>query len=302
MSNGIIFDIKHYAIHDGPGIRTTVFLKGCGLQCQWCQNPEGQEFEPELMIREYRCAKECNACISACPQNAISKNGNLLELDNEKCDLCGKCADVCVYEALEIVGRKVSVKEVVDEVEKDKVFFEESGGGVTFSGGEPLLQPDFLDALLDEMKKRQIHVALDTCGYVSKEDLEKIIDKVDLILYDLKIMDDRKHKRYTGVSNRTILENLQIISEKEKEANVRIPLLSGINDDNRSIQTLIEYLRPLKNIRQISLLPYHRGGYEKSRRLRKEKILKIFHPPSVERVQKIKKILEDSGFTVKTGG
>lgn len=302
MSKGIIFDIKHYAIHDGPGIRTTVFLKGCHLQCQWCQNPEGQKFEPELMIREYRCAKECNACVSACPQSAVSKNENLLELDKEKCDLCGRCVEICVYEALEVVGRKVSVKEVAEEIEKDKVFYEESGGGITFSGGEPLLQPDFLGALLDEMKEKQIHVALDTCGYISKEDLEKITDKVDLILYDLKIMDEEKHKRYTGVSNKIILENLQIISDKEKEVTVRIPLVSGINDDDRSIQMFIEYLCPLKNIRQISLLPYHRGGYEKYRRLRKEKNLKIFHPPSEERIMKIIKTLEDSGFTVKTGG
>ena len=302
MAKGIIFDIKRYAIHDGPGIRTTIFLKGCSLRCQWCQNPEGQEIKPEIILRSTRCAEECSECVSVCPQDAISKNGNLIKIDQTKCDLCRKCEDVCVYEALEIVGKEVTVGEVMEEIEKDRIFFDESGGGITFSGGEPLMQLDFLEALLEEIKKKNIHVTLDTSGYVSFEDLDRISDKVDLFLYDLKIMDEGKHEKYTGVSNKLILENLRKLSEGGNSVAIRIPLISGINDDDQNIQMFAEYLHGLKNIKQISLLEYHRGGCEKYKRLRKEKFLKIFESPSDERIEEIKKILADSGFSVKTGG
>ena len=303
MAKGIIFDIKRYAIHDGPGIRTTVFLKGCSLRCQWCHNPEGIKSKPEIVLRSTRCAKECSECVSVCPQVAISKNGNFIEIDQDKCDLCGVCDDVCVYEALEIVGREVTVKEVMDEIEKDRIFFDESGGGITFSGGEPLMQIDFLETLLKEIKKKNIHVTLDTSGYVSFEDLERVSRKVDLFLYDIKIMDKEKHEKYTGVSNKLILENLRKLSERGKPVAVRIPLVSGINDDDQNIQMLAEYLHGLKNIKQISLLAYHRGGCEKYKRLkRKEKFAKTFNSPSDERIEEIKKILTGSGFSVKKGG
>ncbi|HEA64777.1 MAG TPA: glycyl-radical enzyme activating protein [Candidatus Aminicenantes bacterium] len=302
MARGIIFDIKRYAIHDGPGIRTTVFLKGCSLRCQWCHNPEGIKSKPEISLRSTRCAKECSECVSVCPQDAISKDGNFIEIDQDKCDLCGVCDDVCVYEALEIVGREVTVEEVMDEIEKDGIFFDESGGGITFSGGEPLMQIDFLETLLKEIKKKNIHVTLDTSGYVSFEDLERVSPNVDLFLYDIKIMDKEKHEKYTGVSNKLILENLRKLSEIGKPVAVRIPLVSGINDDDQNIQMLAEYLHGLKNIKQINLLAYHRGGCEKYKRLRKEKIAKTFSPPSDERIEEIKKILTRSGFSVKKGG
>jgi len=302
MAKGIIFDIKRYAIHDGPGIRTTIFLKGCSLRCQWCQNPEGQETNPEIILRSSRCATECNECVSVCPQDAISKDRNSIEIDRAKCDLCRKCEEVCAYEALEVVGREVTAKELMDEIEKDKIFFDESGGGITFSGGEPLMQLDFLEALLKEIKKENIHVTLDTSGYVSFEDLDRISDKVDLFLYDLKIMDNEKHEKYTGVSNKLILENLRKLAERGKSVAVRIPLVSGINDDNQSIHILVDFLQSLKNINQISLLSYHRGGREKYKRLRKEKLPKTFRSPSDKRIEEIEKILADSGFSVKEGG
>lgn len=302
MTRGIVFDIKRYAIHDGPGIRTTVFFKGCGLRCQWCQNPEGQDMHPELMIREKRCAARCHACVEACPRNAISKNGSSLRLDREACDLCGKCAEACVYEAVEVVGREMTVKEVADIIERDRIFFEESGGGVTFSGGEPLVQIDFLDDLLDEVKKQNIHVALDTCGCVPFRSLERISDRVDLFLYDVKMMDEKKHRRYTGTSNDLALDNLRRLSESGKAVIIRVPLLSGINDDEQGVQMLADFLRLLPGVREISLLPYHRGGREKFRRLRKGKSQKSFQAPSEEKMQTLKKILRDAGFRVKRGG
>lgn len=302
MKKGIVFDIKRYAIHDGPGIRTTVFLKGCPLRCQWCQNPEGLELQPEVFWKESRCAEDCSACVTACPTRAVSKNGNRIVVNKEKCDFCRSCEEACVYDALEIVGREVSVGEIMEEIEKDSVFFDESGGGVTFSGGEPLLQVDFLESLLEEVKKNNIHVALDTSGYVPFEDLERISDRVDLFLYDLKIMDDEKHKKYTGVSNEIILENLRKLSDKEKAIIVRIPLISGVNDDSQSIRMFAEHLRTLQNVKNISLLAYHTGGCEKYRRLLKKEPLKTFSPPSKERIEEAKNILVDSGFSVKMGG
>ncbi len=302
MAKGIIFDIKRFAIHDGPGIRTTIFLKGCSLRCQWCQNPEGQETNPEIILRSSRCAIECNECVSVCPQDAISKDGNSIEIDKAKCDLCAKCEDVCVYEALEVVGREVTIQEVMDEIEKDRVFFDESGGGITFSGGEPLMHVDFLEALLNEIRKKDIHVTLDTSGNVSFEDLDRISDKVDLFLYDLKIMDEEKHEKYTGVSNKLILENLRRLAEQGKSVIVRIPLISGINEDNRSIHMFAAYLQGLKSIKQINLLSYHKGGSEKHKRLRKERSPRTFQTPSDERIEEIKKILSDAGFSVKSGG
>ncbi len=245
---------------------------------------------------------ECSECVSVCPQDAISKDGNSVEIDKAKCDLCAKCEDVCVYEALEVVGREMTVEEVMEEIEKDKVFFDESGGGITFSGGEPLVQLDFLEALLNEIRKKGIHVTLDTSGYISFEDLDRISDKVDLFLYDLKIMDDKKHKKYTGVSNKLILENLGKLAERGESVAVRIPLISGINDDDKSIQMFVDYLQSLKNIKQINLLSYHTGGSEKHKRLRKERSPRTFETPSDERIEEIKKILSDAGFSVKAGG
>ncbi len=302
MAKGIIFDIKRYAIHDGPGIRTTIFLKGCSLRCQWCQNPEGQETNPEIILRSSRCSPECRECVSVCPQDAISKDRSSIEIDKAKCDLCAKCEEVCVYDALEVVGKEVTVQELMDEIEKDKIFFDESGGGITFSGGEPLMQMEFLEALLKEIKKKNIHVALDTSGYVSFKDLDRISDKVDLFLYDLKIMDDKKHEKYTGVSNKLIHDNLRKLTERGNSVAVRIPLVSGINDDDQSIQMFVDFLQSLKNINQISLLSYHSGGREKYKRLRKEKLPKTFHSPSAERIEEIEKTLADSGFSAKAGG
>lgn len=302
MAKGIIFDIKRYAVHDGPGIRTTVFFKGCPLTCQWCHNPESIELQPEILLNQSRCAIDCRTCVSECSSGALSKIGTTVYIDQDKCDLCGDCVDSCVYEALLIAGEKVNARDVSCEVDKDRIFYDESDGGVTLSGGEPLQQMDFLDKILDEMKSKDVHVTLDTSGYAPFEDLEKICDRVDLFLYDLKMMDEKKHEEYTGVSNAIILKNLEKLVSAKKPVEIRIPLVCDVNDDELNIRDTVQFLSDLESIRSASLLPYHKGGCEKYIRLRKRERLKNFKPPSKDRIRRIEQILLEAGFSVRVGG
>ncbi len=299
---GTIFDIKHYAVHDGPGIRTTVFFKGCPLNCLWCHNPEGIDRGLELVVRASRCAADCTACLAACPEGALSKSSGRIEVHRDKCNLCGKCEEACLYEALEIAGKEVAVADVLKEVEKDNIFYDESGGGVTFSGGEPLSQPLFLEALVDELKSRGVRIALDTSGFAPREALEKVAAKVDLILFDLKLIDEEKHKKYTGVSNRLILDNLKALSHLKKEICIRIPMIAGVNDDADNISGTLDFIRSLKNVSRISLLPYHKGGCQKYDRLGKAVSGEDLSSPSEERLREIQDFFEASGFAVKRGG
>lgn len=301
MKNGLIFDIKRYAIHDGPGIRTTVFFKGCPMQCRWCHNPEGQSSKPELTFIENRCIKDCHECLSSCQRGALSLVNNQISINREECNLCGDCPDVCATQALEIIGRKISIEEVIEEILKDVVFYDESSGGVTFSGGEPLIQPDFLNALLEECEKRSIHTTLDTSGYASFKVLEKIRDKVDLFLYDLKMMNEGKHEKFTGVSNKLILENLRKLSEKVSNIVIRIPIIPGINDNEENINKTVKFISMLQGIRYISLLPYHKVGRQKYKRLNRTYLQVKTQSPTYEKIEKIKKKLENAGFIVKTG-
>ncbi len=303
MKKGVIFDIKRYAIHDGPGIRTAVFFKGCPLRCWWCHNPEGLALQPELVFRENRCLEGCRECIAACAQGALSCAGELIEINREECDLCGECARVCPAEALEVIGSEMSVEEVLREVEKERIFYDQSAGGVTFTGGEPLMQPEFLGALLEECQARGIHTAVDTCGYAPFEVLQSISDKVDLFLYDLKLMDEERHQKYTGASNRLILDNLRKLAEQGSPAvAVRLPLIPGVNDDEENITRMAEFIRSLRGIKDISLLPYHRAGSEKYRRLHRAYRLGKTQPPSDHRIEEVTRILEERGLRVKVGG
>jgi pyruvate formate lyase activating enzyme len=299
---GTIFDIKRYAIHDGPGIRTTVFFKGCTLRCRWCHNPEGIEREREIMFRSERCAVECQDCVSVCPQRAITKKRKVISIDRMRCDLCAKCEEACAYEAVELVGREVSAQEILNEIEKDRIFYDESKGGVTLSGGEPLVQPDFLLDLLTELNKRNIHTAVDTSGFVPSEILRAVSQKADLLLYDLKVMDEEKHKKYTGESNTLILENLRKLSGNGKKIIIRMPVLAGLNDDDENIQKQADFLKSCGGVEEIDLLLYHRGGEEKRKRLRKKDPLEDFRAPSDRRLQEIKDRLSCYGFSVKIGG
>lgn len=299
---GRIFDIKRYSIHDGPGIRTTVFLKGCALNCLWCHNPESVDPGPELMHWPARC-KRCHACIKACPTGALTADdeGAIL-IDRAKCDLCGRCAEACLYDAMQIVGREVTVDEVVAEVERDRVFFEQSGGGVTLSGGDPLVQPAFAEALLEACRSRGIPTALDTAGMAANGALERLARHADLVLFDLKHMDPDKHKALTGVPNAAILENLKSLVAAGREVWVRIPLVPGVNDDDDNIRRTIALLRSLGGIRRVGLLPYHAGGLDKARRIGKESRFRKFESPSDERLAAIEAAFREAGFDVRRGG
>ena len=301
IAKGIIFDIKRFAVHDGPGIRTTVFFKGCPLHCLWCHNPEGISEGQELMVRSSRCAR-CYTCIDACSRGAISRKSGPISVDRAKCDLCGDCVQVCMYEALEMAGRVVSVKDIVQEIERDRIFFEQSGGGVTLSGGEPMNQPDFCQGLLAEMNRRSIHAALDTSGLASWDALWKCAARADLVLYDLKIMNGKKHLEYTGVPNAQVLENLRKLAAAKKDIVARIPLMSGVNDDEVNLGAVIDFLRRLETVKKVSLLRYHQGGREKSKNLGLESSFRIYDPPSEKRMEEIRREFADAGFHVKIGG
>jgi pyruvate formate lyase activating enzyme len=256
MTTGIIFDIKRFAIHDGPGIRTTVFLKGCPLSCWWCHNPESQSTRPILHQRETECVL-CGACVTVCPEKARSIPAGTVERNDDLCLLCGTCADFCPAEAIDMIGRRKCVDEVVAEIAKDIPFHDESGGGVTFSGGEPLAQPEFLLLMLERCRDLDIHTAVDTCGYARPELLERVAEKTDLFLFDLKFMDNRRHHELTGVGNELILGNLHRLSLKDKDIHIRVPVIPGITDTEENLNAIGRFVSSLPNKPPVTLLPHH---------------------------------------------
>jgi len=298
---GFVFDIKKYAIHDGPGIRTTVFFKGCPLHCQWCQNPESWDIHPELGFRIGRCIR-CGKCVEVCTRQAITFTEDQPSTDPNKCNLCGECVDACVAGAREIIGQEITVGEVMTEVEKDVVFYDQSGGGVTFSGGEPLMQPEFLLALLNQCQKQGIHTAVDTSCYAEPQIIDQVADKTDLFLCDLKHMDSDIHKRFTGVGNNLILDNIKRLSQAGKEIIIRIPVIPGFNDDQPNIEATGKFAASLPCLSGIDILPYNRGGMEKSARLSAETKLMQTETPNDEKMNSIARTLNNYGCEVKIGG
>ncbi|MEE9912584.1 MAG: glycyl-radical enzyme activating protein [Deltaproteobacteria bacterium] len=298
-NRGLIFNIQKFSIHDGPGIRTTVFMKGCPLQCLWCSNPESQCFLPELLIRDINC-KGCGSCVDVCPQGAISitkKTGRII--DRQKCDQCLLCVQSCLYGSLIQCGQYRTVKDVLEEVLQDKIFYKNSGGGVTLSGGEPLAQSNFAVKLLSECKKEGLHTALETSGHGSWKEMEKMLGFVDLILFDIKHLDPGKHHRTTGIKNNILLENLQ----KAAAINniwLRVPLIAGFNDSTDHIKK-VAALGKDAGAQKISLLPYHEGGKSKCQQLGTPYGFPGGRTPDEKQINKLKKIIEKAGLAVSVG-
>ncbi len=261
MESGMVFNIQRFSLHDGPGIRTTIFFKGCPLKCQWCQNPEGIGTRPLLLHYPRRCLG-CNACIDICEPQAIVKERSGVRIRRQDCNLCLKCAEVCPVEAIQVAGRVVSVDELIIEVLKDRITFEESGGGVTVSGGEPLMQPEFLTALLKKLKKEGIHTAIETSGYAPWAYVEEAAKFTDLFIYDLKLIDSVSSLYYLGVQNSLILDNLKRLQQSGANIQVRMPLIPQVNDGQDSIKKTADFLTEC-GIQELELIAYHNLGSAK---------------------------------------
>jgi pyruvate formate lyase activating enzyme len=297
---GRVFNIQRCSVHDGPGIRTTVFLKGCPLSCSWCHNPEGIDEAPVLMISADRCLN-CGACSEVCPV----ENGGAAPAgeswDREACILCGSCVDACPADARELAGRDFKVEDLVDALERDRVFFETSGGGVTFSGGEPLAQGDFLIDCLRECRRRGLHTAVDTCGLAPRETLLEVAQGTDLLLYDLKHMDPVRHRLQTGADNLLILDNLRALSELGVEVWVRVPLIPGFNDDAANIEATGSFLEGLARRHRVFVLPYH--GIANGKRSRLEEIPAELQrqPPGPSELSEVSEALAKHNLDVTIG-
>lgn len=271
--NGIVFDIQKFSIHDGPGIRTTVFLKGCPLRCLWCHNPESQEKSPEISLIPAKCIG-CGYCFKACPQggHVMGEDANRLFL-RESCQRCGVCTEKCYAKALELIGREMTVEEVIFEVEKDAPFYETSGGGMTVSGGEPLFQFEFTLALLQEARRRGLHTCVETSGFASFDRLERIRPFVDLFLYDYKETDPVRHQEVTGVPQKIIIDNLIRLDQLGAKSILRCPIIPGLNARDDHFAGIAAMANSLKNILEVNLMPYHPLGKSKSERIGKTSVM-----------------------------
>jgi len=306
VTSGLVFNIQRYAIHDGAGVRTLVFMKGCPLRCQWCSNPEGQKRHPETGFMESRCvgAETCKArCVEACPEHGItlSPEGRPV-IDRELCAHCGKCSEACYYGPLKLVGREMTVEEVLSEVEKDRPFYRRSGGGVTIGGGEPLMQAEFAAQLLEACQRRHLHTAIETTGFGSRRRLRKVLEHADLVYFDIKHMDPVRHKDLTGVSNERILENLRgvLSADKHYEVIIRITTIPGVNDSEENISACARFAVEL-GCEKIELVPYHKLGVSKYGQYGMEYHLGNVESPTRERMQTLRRIVESFGLREMTG-
>lgn len=300
----LVFDIKRYAINDGPGIRTTLFVKGCPLRCVWCHNPESWVPSRQILYKKSKCIG-CLSCVEACPHEALSMTADGILLDKEACLSCGKCTDECPSTALEMCGREWSLEELMSEVEKERIVMEESGGGVTLCGGEPLMHPRFTVELLRQLGHRGFHRVVDTSLFASHEVVEEVAGVCDLWLVDLKMMDDERHRFYTGVSNHLILENIRWLAHSHHDFYIRIPLIEGVNADVENITQTACFLQSLPwERRVVHLLPFHDVAKDKHLRM-----WSSYNPnhlpmaaPSEERLQQCVQLMAGYGMNVIIGG
>jgi pyruvate formate lyase activating enzyme len=293
---GVVYNVMRFAVHDGPGIRTIVFFKGCPLDCWWCHNPEGQSGRPQPRYFEERC-RHCGECVAVCPQAAIATPG---ATDLARCTRCGMCMEQCCAAAREICGRQVGVAELVAEIERDVVFFDDSGGGVTLSGGEPLAQPRFALTLLRACRERRIHTTVETCGLAHPLIFQTVVQEAALVLFDLKLLDRGRHRHYTGVFNDSILRNLETLAARSERFVVRIPVVPGVNDSDQDAAGFARHLSRLQ-VPAVELLPYHRIGTEKYRRLGMP-LRFVSEPPAMERIERFAQPLRRAGLSVRIGG
>lgn len=294
----LITDIQKYSIHDGIGIRTTVFFKGCPLSCVWCHNPETQKFSSQLLFQSEKCTG-CGSCVNACPRHAISIESGISVTDHQICNCCGNCMDYCLQNIREISGKDYTVDELIREIEKDKVFYEQSNGGVTLSGGEVLSQNmDYIEELLSKLKQKGYRVNLDTSGYGHYSYLVRIMKYVDTFLYDIKMIDPVLHKKYTGVDNSLILENLKKLSNAKANIWIRIPMIGGVNNTTTCIEEMAKFLKTEQiSLMQINLLPYHNTGSGKYKRLGCQYGGEDFTTPTGEELEQYVTIFQNYGFT-----
>ena len=297
----LVLSITRMTVHNGPGIRTLILLKGCPLRCIWCSTPESQNNEPEIAVYPDKCI-HCDQCLPVCPVNAINITEETVSIDRARCDGCGECVKVCYSEALKLLGQEMTVRELIDEVRKDAVAYRHSGGGVTVSGGEPLLNIDFILELVKAFKEENISVGIDTCGYLPRESIEQVLPYVDFFLWDIKHMNGEKHRELTGVSNRLILDNARYVSEKNVPLYIRIPVVPGYNDSEDNIRATCEFAGSLSSLVEVSLLPLHHLGKARYYSLDRDYPIADIPPIEDNVLQTIKKLVESYGLNCSIVG
>jgi pyruvate formate lyase activating enzyme len=297
---GWVFDVQRFSTHDGPGIRTTVFLKGCGLRCLWCHNPESWLPTPELQVFENLCIA-CGRCIPVCASKARHLENGALALDRDLCVVCGACAEACPSEALRISGRRTRTSEIVAEVLRDRPFYETSGGGVTLSGGEPLLQPEFVAAVLAACSREGVHTAIETAGHVQWSAFERVLPFTQLVLFDLKCMDAERHRAATGSDNALVLENARRLGSSSTPMIVRMPIIPGVNDETSEVRAVAHFASRLSAVQAIELLPFHAFGSHKARSLGRRSWVEGKQAPSAETMNELVEAAVAEGVPARIG-
>lgn len=296
---GVIFNIQKFSLHDGPGIRTIVFFKGCTMSCLWCSNPESQDVAPQIMFNKSLCTK-CGRCESKCKISAIDMN-SYYRINKDKCIKCKNCVESCLNGALVLEGKECSVEEVIKELKKDSIHYRRSNGGITLSGGEALLQPDFAVELLKECKSYGWHTAIETAMYVNSEAVKKVIPYIDLAMIDIKSINSKVHKKFTGVGNDIILNNIKLSDKLAKEIIIRVPIIEGFNADLESIKEIGEFSKALTKLKRIDLLPYHNYGESKYEAIGKDYLLRELKAPSENKMNTLKSLVESMGISCTIG-